>query len=126
MVDFGADRGVAFVWTTRNVGSVSFGAQPEQTPAPGARLHKGRDALSCDAHRNPARIDGRALAQALGAVCFAEGEDQRHIAIDGKTMRASKDGDGHATHVLSAFSRVCNPFSATRPRAARAWRFPMH
>ena len=24
-------------------------------------------------------------------------------AIDGKTMRASKDGDGHATHVLSAF-----------------------
>ena len=48
-------------------------------------------------------IDGRALAQALGAVCFAEGEDQRHIAIDGKTMRASKDGDGHATHVLSAF-----------------------
>ena len=48
-------------------------------------------------------IDGRALAQALGAVCFAEGGDQRHIAIDGKTMRASKDGDGHATHVLSAF-----------------------
>ena len=27
MVDFGADRGVAFVWTTWNVGSVSFGAQ---------------------------------------------------------------------------------------------------
>ena len=48
-------------------------------------------------------IDGRALAQALGAACCAEGEDQRHIAIDGKTMRASKDGDGHATHVLSAF-----------------------
>ena len=34
MVDFGADRGVAFVWTTWNVGGVSFGAQPEQTPAP--------------------------------------------------------------------------------------------
>ena len=25
MVDFGADRGVAFVWTTRNVGGVGFG-----------------------------------------------------------------------------------------------------
>jgi hypothetical protein len=36
-------------------------------------------------------------------VCFVEGGDQRHIAIDGKTMRASKDGDGNATHVLSAF-----------------------
>jgi hypothetical protein len=48
-------------------------------------------------------IDGRALADALGAVCFVEGGDQRHIAIDGKTMRASKDGDGNATHVLSAF-----------------------
>jgi hypothetical protein len=44
-------------------------------------------------------IDGRALAQALGAVCCAEGEDQRHIAIDGKTMRASKDGDGQALQI---------------------------
>jgi len=50
MVDFGADRGVAFVWTTRNVGGVSFGAQPEQTPAPGAWLHERRDALSCKGH----------------------------------------------------------------------------
>jgi hypothetical protein len=42
-------------------------------------------------------IDGR--ARALGAACCAEGKDQRHIAIDGKTVRASKDGDGHVTHV---------------------------
>jgi len=55
MVDFGADRRIAFVWTTRNVGGISFGTQPEQTPALGARLHKGRDAPSCDDHRNPAR-----------------------------------------------------------------------
>ena len=27
----------------------------------------------------------------------------RHIAIDGKTMRASKDSEGKAEHVLSAF-----------------------
>jgi Transposase DDE domain len=48
-------------------------------------------------------IDGRALADALGTVCLVEGKDQRHIAIDGKTMRASKDGEGNATHVLAAF-----------------------
>jgi hypothetical protein len=48
-------------------------------------------------------IDAGALAQVLGAACFAEGKDARHIAIDGKTMRATKDGDGNATHVLSAF-----------------------
>ena len=62
-------------------------------------------------------IEGRALAQALGAMCFAEGEDQRHIAIDGKTMRASKDGDGHATHVLSAFCA-----GHRLDRASFAWR----
>ena len=66
-------------------------------------------------------IDGRALADALGAVCFVEGGDQRHIAIDGNTMRASKDGDGNATHVLSAFCAGLQ--SVTWPRAARAWRF---
>ena len=104
MVDFGADRDVAFVWTTWNVGSVSFGAQPEQTPAPGAWLAaKGVTPCHATLTETLRAIDGRALAQALGAVCFAEGGDQRHIAIDGKTMRASKDGDGHATHVLSAF-----------------------
>ena len=103
MVDFGADRGVAFVWTTRNVGGVSFGTLPEQTPARGARLYKRRDARHATLTETLRAIDGRALAQALGAACCAEGEDQRHIAIDGKTMRASKDGDGHATHVLSAF-----------------------
>jgi hypothetical protein len=31
-------------------------------------------------------IDGRALADALGAVCLVEGGDQRHIAIDGMSM----------------------------------------
>ncbi len=36
-------------------------------------------------------------------LCLAEGKTARHIAIDGKTMRASKDGDGKAVHVLSAF-----------------------
>jgi DDE_Tnp_1-associated/Transposase DDE domain len=48
-------------------------------------------------------IDGRTLAQTLGAACFVAGEDARHVMIDGKTMRATKDGEGRATHVLSAF-----------------------
>lgn len=48
-------------------------------------------------------IDAAALADILGAACRAEGGDARHVRVDGKTMRASKDGQGNATHVLSAF-----------------------
>ena len=48
-------------------------------------------------------IDARALADILGALDLTAGNDARHIAIDGKTMRASKDGEGKAVHVLSAF-----------------------
>lgn len=48
-------------------------------------------------------IDACSLADALGSLYFEENGDARHIAIDGKTMRASKDGEGKAEHVLSAF-----------------------
>jgi predicted transposase YbfD/YdcC len=48
-------------------------------------------------------IDAWALADILGALDLADGNDARHIAFDGKTMRASKDSDGKAEHVLSAF-----------------------
>lgn len=48
-------------------------------------------------------VDPQALADVLGALYFEKNGDARHIAIDGKTMRASKDGDGKAEHVLSAF-----------------------
>jgi hypothetical protein len=49
-------------------------------------------------------IDPDALSKALCnlAICN-EGEDARHVALDGKTMRASKDQDGKAVHCLSAF-----------------------
>jgi hypothetical protein len=61
----------------------------------------------------------------LGAACFTEGEDQRHIAIDGKTMRASKDADGHATHVLSAFCAGLQSILGNEAsRGPRAWRLP--
>lgn len=48
-------------------------------------------------------IDAQALADVLGSLCLEEGASARHIAIDGKTMRASKDREGKAEHVLSAF-----------------------
>jgi hypothetical protein len=48
-------------------------------------------------------LDARAVADILGAVELTDNGDDRHIAIDGKTLRASKDGDGRAEHVLSAF-----------------------
>jgi hypothetical protein len=48
-------------------------------------------------------IDAAAPADILGAACPPEGVDARHGKIDGKTMRASKDGDGNTSHVLSAF-----------------------
>jgi hypothetical protein len=49
-------------------------------------------------------LDGRALADALGAVCLVEGKDQRHyrrrpsasLGMWGKTMRASKHRDGQS------------------------------
>jgi Transposase DDE domain len=43
------------------------------------------------------------LAEVLGSLYLETNGEARHIAIDGKTMRASKDGDGKAEHVLSAF-----------------------
>ncbi|WP_284259109.1 ISAs1 family transposase [Acidocella aquatica] len=48
-------------------------------------------------------LDALAVADILGAVVMADNGDDRHIAIDGKTLRASKDVDGRAEHVLSAF-----------------------
>ena len=105
MVDFGADRGVAFVWTTRNVGGVSFGTRLNNASAWRSALQR-RDA--CHATLTDWRTTGVRWRRRWARV-LREGEDQRHIAIDGKTMRASKDGDGHATHVLSAFCAVCNP-----------------
>ena len=50
-------------------------------------------------------IDPVALAHVLGsgmAPPQTDGEPQ-HIAIDGKTMRASKNADGQAVHIVSAF-----------------------
>lgn len=55
-------------------------------------------------------IDPQALAAVLGALQINEGEQGRHIAIDGKSMRASKDASGTSIHVVSAF---CTDLQAT-------------
>jgi hypothetical protein len=49
-------------------------------------------------------IDADELAALLGRVVVT-GDDEapRHIAIDGKTMVSSKDGEGRAVHCVSAF-----------------------
>jgi hypothetical protein len=48
-------------------------------------------------------LDPYALAEVLGSLYIETNGEARHVAIDGKTMRASKDADGRAEHVLSAF-----------------------
>lgn len=70
-------------------------------------------------------IDPEALSKILcGYAICSEGEETRHIAFDGKTMRASKDGNGKAVHCLSAFCRGYAKFSNRLRLAARAWKFP--
>ena len=53
------------------------------------------------------------------------GRDDRHISIDGKTMRATKNEKGNAAHVLSPFGRGLKRLSARRHRTARGWKFLM-
>ncbi len=55
-------------------------------------------------------LDPDALAEAFSQFTtehpYSEGNETmpRHLSIDGKTLRGSKDADGKAEHVLSAFS----------------------
>ncbi|GLR67445.1 hypothetical protein GCM10010909_21260 [Acidocella aquatica] len=78
-------------------------ASPQKTmghPAGGQRQlreqHGGRAGSLSAAARSgpPGGLSGRVMA---------DNGDDRHIAIDGKTLRASKDANGRAEHVLSAF-----------------------
>ncbi len=54
-------------------------------------------------------LDPDAMERAFSQIAIARSDDQgevvspRQIAIDGKTLRASKDSNGKAEHVLSAF-----------------------
>lgn len=54
-------------------------------------------------------LDPDAMERAFSHIAIAKSDDQgdvvspRQIAIDGKTLRGSKDADGRAEHVLSAF-----------------------
>ena len=48
-------------------------------------------------------LDDATLAHVLGQVRFKTGEDERHIAMDGKTLCGSADADGKAMHCVTAF-----------------------
>lgn len=49
-------------------------------------------------------VDADELAMLLGrAVVMGEDERHRHLSMDGKTMVASKDGEGRAVHCVSVF-----------------------
>jgi hypothetical protein len=48
-------------------------------------------------------VDADVLSVALGQAVLLDGTVSRHIAIDGKTMCASKNGESKATHCVSAF-----------------------
>ena len=52
-------------------------------------------------------VDADGLAELLGrAIVRDEAAVARHIAIDGKTLRGSKDENGDAQHCLSAFAHA--------------------
>jgi hypothetical protein len=52
-------------------------------------------------------VDADGLAELLGrAIVRDEAAAARHIAIDGKTLRGSKDESGDAEHCLSAFAHA--------------------
>lgn len=85
-------------------------SRPGRSPTDGGRRQKAelgfiRGTTPCHATLTETLrvIDAQALADVLGTLCLEEGGNARHIAIDGKTMRASKDSEGKAEHVLSAF-----------------------
>ena len=60
-------------------------------------------AVSRDADGDHAGHRRAGAGRCAGLVVSGKSASARHIAIDGKTMRASKDREGKAEHVLSAF-----------------------
>jgi predicted transposase YbfD/YdcC len=70
-------------------------------------------------------LDGNDLIQVL--LCIGEvGNDNenRHVAIDGKTMRATKDENGHAAHVLSAFCSNIQKIIGTKASQSKGMEIP--
>ncbi|MFV0303035.1 MAG: transposase family protein, partial [Paracoccus sp. (in: a-proteobacteria)] len=68
-------------------------------------------------------IDPQALAAVLGSLALDEGRAGRHIAIDCKSMRASKDASGTSIHLVSA---ICTDLLPTLgPEASRGRGFEL-
>ncbi len=105
MVDPLPDRRIAVVRTARHEGGAFF--SDAVSASEGATWFRSwNDALPCDAQRNFAGHPRRALAGVLCALCLEDNGKAHHIAIDGKTMRASKDGEGKATSAFGVLRRL--------------------
>ncbi len=74
---------------------------PRQCEALGFR--KGKTPCHGTLTETVRAIEASALAATLGRLKVDADADDGHVAIDGKTLRSSKDQDGKAVHVLSAF-----------------------
>jgi DDE_Tnp_1-associated/Transposase DDE domain len=75
------------------------------------RLGFRRDKMPCHSTLTETMraVDADCLAALLGRAVVRENtpsQASRHIAIDGKTLRGSKDANGDAEHCLSAFAHA--------------------
>ena len=93
-----------------------------------AELGFPRDRAPCHATltETPRILDPHALAEVLCALCVETNGEARHIAIDGKTMRASKNGEGKAEHVFRRFAAAFRPCSNRKRHAERVSKSPTH
>jgi hypothetical protein len=65
------------------------------------------------------------LLQVLQCIGTADpNNDNRHIAIDGKTMRATKNEQGNAAHVLSAFCSGLQQIIGTKASHSKGMEIP--
>jgi len=74
-------------------------------------------------------IDPVAFAHVLGSglapPAANEEAGQRYVAIDGKTMRASKNSDGQALHIVAAFCRHLRTVLQHEVSRGKGSKFPM-
>ena len=66
----------------------------------------------------------RVFSQLTAQPCDETTVECSQITIDPKTLRGSKDVEGKAEHVLSAFCAGLEQSVAIHLRVARDWRYP--
>lgn len=103
MVDSGPDYSVAVVRPTRDEGGFCSWTQPDRGQKARLGFVPGKSPCHATLTETLRVIDAQALADVLGSLGLQQSGGAQHIAIDGKTMRASKYSNGRAGDVLSAF-----------------------